>query len=117
MLWAAPLRQPGQRDRPETVAEADVEEDEVADVLHADVLRGQAQIGTAGAALLVYNRRLHILLPASENDAGIYATEAEAIGDGVHHRQSPCCASHQIESLGGRIRVLQVESGGRDLVA
>src|ERR1700730_3692311 len=55
--------------------------------------------------------------PSAQNNAGIDAAKTEAVRDRVCDRNVPGLPADQIDALGERIRIFEIEGWRRDLVA
>jgi hypothetical protein len=55
-------------------------------------------------------------LPTSKDDARVDAAEAESIGNCMLHGHVPCLAGHNVDALGRRVRIVEIEGGRRHLV-
>jgi conjugative transfer protein TraD len=56
------------------------------------------------------------LLPTSKDDARVDAPKAESIRNRMLHAHAPCLAGHDVDALGRRVAIVEVESGRCHLV-
>src|SRR3954470_16583926 len=50
-------------------------------------------------------------LPTSKDDAGVDAPEAESVGDRMLDGHAPGLAGHDVDALGSRVRIVEIERG------
>src|SRR4029453_5154 len=89
--------------------------------LHDDGIVRGAAMGTLLFVLIlsvgaVFGMLGNPSLPTSKDDARVDAAEAESVGNCMLYGHAPCLACHNVDALGRRVRIVEIESGRRHLV-